>query len=62
MSDVTDDDRVAYSRPWVCGLEDPNLVAMKIEPTRVELYETFGSNNNRVWRAAPNAAAVHGGR
>lgn len=33
------------------GPEDPNYVAVKIVPTRVELSEMFGSTNKRVWRA-----------
>ncbi|MDA1077318.1 MAG: pyridoxamine 5'-phosphate oxidase family protein [Proteobacteria bacterium] len=33
------------------GPTDPNYVAVKITPTRVELSEMFGSTNKRVWRA-----------
>ncbi|MEM7016811.1 MAG: pyridoxamine 5'-phosphate oxidase family protein [Pseudomonadota bacterium] len=33
------------------GPKDPNYVAIKITPTRVELSEMFGSTNKRVWRA-----------
>jgi len=33
------------------GPDDPNYIAMKITPTRVELSEMFGSTNQRVWRA-----------
>jgi general stress protein 26 len=33
------------------GPEDPNYIAVKITPTRVELSEMFGSVNKRVWRA-----------
>ena len=34
------------------GPADPNYVAVKILPTRVELSEMFGSVNKRVWRAS----------
>ena len=34
------------------GPEDPNYIAVKITPTRVELSEMFGSMNKRVWRAS----------
>jgi general stress protein 26 len=33
------------------GPTDPNYVAIRIVPTRVELSEMFGSTNKRVWRA-----------
>lgn len=33
------------------GPTDPNYVAVKVVPTRVELSEMFGSLNKRVWRA-----------
>lgn len=33
------------------GPDDPNYVAVKITPTRVELSEMFGSANQRIWRA-----------
>ena len=33
------------------GPTDPNFVAVKLTPTRVELSEMFGSVNRRVWRA-----------
>ena len=33
------------------GPTDPNYVAVKVTPTRVELSEMFGSLNQRVWRA-----------
>ena len=33
------------------GPADPNYVAIRITPTRVELSEMFGSVNKRVWRA-----------
>ena len=33
------------------GPTDPNYVAIKITPTRVEHSEMFGSLNKRVWRA-----------
>ncbi len=32
------------------GPTDPNYVAVKVVPTRVELSEMFGSLNKRVWR------------
>ena len=32
------------------GPTDPNYVAIRIVPTRVELSEMFGSVNKRVWR------------
>jgi general stress protein 26 len=34
------------------GPDDPNYIAVKITPTRVELSEMFGSTNQRVWRAS----------
>lgn len=33
------------------GPTDPNYVAIKVTPTRVELSEMFGSQNQRIWRA-----------
>ena len=33
------------------GPTDPNYVAVKVTPTRVELSEMFGSTNQRIWRA-----------
>ena len=33
------------------GPTDPNYVAVKVTPTRVELSEMFGSLNQRIWRA-----------
>jgi general stress protein 26 len=33
------------------GPTDPNYVAVRIRPTRVELSEMFGSVNKRIWRA-----------
>ncbi len=33
------------------GPTDPNYVAVRIRPTRVELSEMFGSLNKRIWRA-----------
>jgi general stress protein 26 len=33
------------------GPTDPNYVAVKVTPTRVELSEMFGSVNQRIWRA-----------
>ena len=33
------------------GPTDPNYVAVRIRPTRVELSEMFGMANKRVWRA-----------
>jgi len=33
------------------GPTDPNYVAIKVTPTRVELSEMFGSVNQRIWRA-----------
>ena len=32
------------------GPTDPNYVAVKVTPTRVELSEMFGSQNQRIWR------------
>jgi general stress protein 26 len=34
------------------GPDDPNYIAVKITPTRVELSEMFGSTNQRIWRAS----------
>ena len=33
------------------GPTDPDYVAVKVTPTRVELAEMFGSENQRIWRA-----------
>jgi general stress protein 26 len=33
------------------GPTDPNYVAVRIRPTRVELSEMFGMANKRIWRA-----------
>jgi general stress protein 26 len=33
------------------GPEDPNYIAVRIKPTRVELSEMFGSLNKKVWRS-----------
>jgi len=33
------------------GPDDANFLPVRIEPTRVELSEMFGSTNKRVWRA-----------
>ena len=33
------------------GPTDPNYVAVKATPRRVELSEMFGSVNQRIWRA-----------
>ena len=32
------------------GPDDPNVLPVRITPTRVELSEMFGSMNKRVWR------------
>ena len=32
-------------------IDDPNFLAVRIKPHRVELSEMFGSQNKRVWRA-----------
>lgn len=34
------------------GPEDPNFLAVRIVPERVELSEMFGSVNRRVWRSS----------
>ena len=39
------------SQFWPGGPTDPNYVAVRIVPTRVELSEMFGSTNKRVWVA-----------
>jgi len=36
---------------WPAGVDDPDYVAVKITPTRVELSEMFGMANKRVWSA-----------
>ena len=33
------------------GPDDPNFQPVRINPSRVELSEMFGSMNRRVWRA-----------
>lgn len=35
---------------WPAGVDDPDYVAVKITPDRVELSEMFGMTNKRVWR------------
>lgn len=35
---------------WPAGVDDPDFVAVKIVPQRVELSEMFGMTNKRVWR------------
>jgi general stress protein 26 len=46
--DVMDYD---LSQFWPGGKEDPGFCAIKIEPSRVELSEMFGTINKRVWRS-----------
>lgn len=36
---------------WPGGVDEPDFVAVKITPRRVEMSEMFGMNNKRVWRA-----------
>jgi general stress protein 26 len=36
---------------WPGGVDDPDFLAVKITPQRVELSEMFGMANKRVWRA-----------
>jgi general stress protein 26 len=45
--DVLDYDLSAF---WPGGPTDPNYVAVRIVPERVELSKTFGSQDKRVWR------------
>lgn len=45
--DVLDYDLAEF---WPAGVDDPDYVAVKITPRRVELSEMFGSMNKRVWR------------
>ena len=45
--DVLDYDLAEF---WPAGVDDPDYVAIKITPQRVELSEMFGSVNKRVWR------------
>jgi general stress protein 26 len=35
---------------WPAGVDDPDFLAVKILPQRVELSEMFGMANKRVWR------------
>ena len=46
--DAIDYDLSAFS---LSGPDDPNFLAVRIKPHRVELSEMFGSQNKRVWRA-----------
>lgn len=46
--DVLDYDLAEF---WPGGVDDPDYVAVKITPERVELSEMFGSVNKRVWRS-----------
>ncbi len=39
------------SQFWPAGPSDPNFLAVRIQPTRVELSEMFGTTNKRIWRA-----------
>jgi general stress protein 26 len=36
---------------WPGGPTDPSYTLVRVDPTRVELSELFGSRNKRVWRA-----------
>jgi general stress protein 26 len=45
--DVLDYDLSAF---WPGGPSDPNYVAVRIRPERVELSKMFGSRDRRVWR------------
>lgn len=45
--DVLDYDLSAF---WPGGPADPNFVAVRIAPERVELSKMFGSQEKRVWR------------
>ena len=46
--DVLDYDLAEF---WPAGVNDPDYVAIRITPQRVELSEMFGSVNKRIWRA-----------
>ena len=46
--DVLDYDLAEF---WPAGADDPDYVAVRITPERVELSEMFGSVNKRVWHA-----------
>ena len=35
---------------WPAGVNDPDYVAIRITPHRVEVSEMFGSVNKRIWR------------
>ena len=45
--EVLDYDLEAF---WPAGVNDPDYVAVKITPHRVELSEMFGTANKRVWK------------
>jgi general stress protein 26 len=45
--DVMDYDLAEF---WPGGVDDPDFLAVKITPQRVELSEMFGMANKRVWR------------
>lgn len=45
--DVMDYDLFQF---WPQGPSDPGYCIIKVEPTRVELSEMFGTTNKRVWR------------
>jgi len=47
--DVMDYDLAEF---WPGGVDDPDYLAVKIIPERVELSEMFGMANKRVWQAA----------
>lgn len=46
--DVMDYD---LSQFWPGGPTDPGYCVIRVDPTRVELSEMFGTQNKRVWRA-----------
>ncbi|MGB1142243.1 MAG: pyridoxamine 5'-phosphate oxidase family protein [Halioglobus sp.] len=46
--DVMDYD---LSQFWPGGPTDPGYCLLKVEPSRVELSEMFGTLNKRVWRS-----------
>ncbi len=46
--DVMDYDLAQF---WPGGASDPGYCVLKVEPSRVELSEMFGTTNVRVWKA-----------
>ena len=49
----------AYARPWFSGPDDPDLVLLKVRPTRAEIWDGPDSRVGRVLAMAASIAAGH---